>query len=357
MTIPHDTRTNLPMWRTAPGFNSAAAFICTEVGKAFPATLIEDDEDDPQDAPPAHDDDTVQALNGSRTAPFPFTVTPNAQPFVPLVEDPLLPEDQQDYLRWHYKLGHMAFPRLKVLAERGLIPRKLKDCKEPKCPACLYGKQTKRPWRTKAKPSSLSKLATAPGQRVHVDQLKSPTPGLVAQVKGYLTKQRYRVATVFVDEFSDLTYVHVTASDTSEETLEAKEAFECFANSHGVQIMGYHADNGRFADNLFRDAIQASGQSITFCGIGAHHQNGKVERRILNITEHACTMLLHATHRWPRAINAHLWPYALHMAVNLRNNLSREVSGGSPLQRFSSITLKNWQFPKRAYPFVVLSMS
>ena len=49
-----------------------------------------------------------------------------------------------------------------------------------------------------------------PGQCVYVDHLKSPTQGLVAQVKGYLIKQRYRVATVFVDEFSDLTYMHVT---------------------------------------------------------------------------------------------------------------------------------------------------
>ncbi len=78
MTIPCDSCTDLPMWRTAPGFNSTAAFICTEVGKNFPATLIEDDEDDAQDAPPAHGNDTLQALNGSRKAPFPFTMTLNS---------------------------------------------------------------------------------------------------------------------------------------------------------------------------------------------------------------------------------------------------------------------------------------
>ncbi len=78
LTIPHDSKTNLPMWQTAPGFNSAAAFICTEIGKAFPSTLIEDDEDDAPEPPPASDDDTVQALDGMRSTPFPFHVTPHA---------------------------------------------------------------------------------------------------------------------------------------------------------------------------------------------------------------------------------------------------------------------------------------
>ncbi len=173
------------------------------------------------------------------------------------------------------------------MAELGLIPRKLKDCHVPKCPACIYGKQTRRPWRTKSKPASIGKTVTKPGQCVSVDQLSSPTPGLIAQVKGNLTRDRYRVATVFVDHFSDLTYVHVSQSDTSEETVEAKEAFERFASTHGVTIEHYHADNGRFADNLFREAVQQSGQSITYCGVGAHHQNGIAERRICDLTEHA----------------------------------------------------------------------
>jgi hypothetical protein len=38
---------------------------------------------------------------------------------------------------------------------------------------------------------------------------------------------------------------------TSEETLKSKLAFEKFAASHGVIIKHYHADNGRFKDNLF----------------------------------------------------------------------------------------------------------
>ncbi len=97
----------------------------------------------------------------------------------------------------------------------------------------------------------------------------------------------------------------MTALDTSEKTLEAKEAFERFSASHRVTVTAYHANNGRFADNLFHDAVHISGHTITFCSVGAHHQNGKVEWCIHNITDYTQTMLLHATHCWPCAVNVH----------------------------------------------------
>ena len=53
--------------------------------------------------------------------------------------------------------------------------------------------------------------------------------------------------------------------------------------------MPYHADNGRFAESSFRDAVDDSNQTITFCGVGAHHQNAIVERMIksnITISDH-----------------------------------------------------------------------
>ena len=47
-------------------------------------------------------------------------------------------------------------------------------------------------------------MATEPGPIVSVDQLESPTPGVIAQLKGTLTKQHYKYATVFMDQFSRL---------------------------------------------------------------------------------------------------------------------------------------------------------
>ena len=44
------------------------------------------------------------------------------------------------------------------------------------------------------------------------------------------------------------------------------------------------------------DDIHQAHQTITFCGIGAHHQNGIAKCHIHDITESACTSLLHAAH-------------------------------------------------------------
>jgi hypothetical protein len=40
-------------------------------------------------------------------------------------------------------------------------------------------------------------------------------------------------------------------------------------------------------------------QTIDFCGVGAHHQNGVAERDIFTVTEMARAMLLHAVLHWP----------------------------------------------------------
>jgi hypothetical protein len=76
---------------------------------------------------------------------------------------------------------------------------------------------------------------------------------------------------------------------TSEETLKSKLAFEKYALSHGVHIKHYHADNGRFKDTLFTRDIEEKGQTISYCGVGAHHQNGIAEKRIGDLQRSNCT--------------------------------------------------------------------
>ena len=92
---------------------------------------------------------------------------------------------------------------------------------------------------------------------------------------------------MFVDHFSDLSYVHVQKGATGAETVEAKKAFERYCKSFGVQISHYHADNGVFADKLFRQECDINNQDLTFCGVYAHHQNGKAERRIRELQDTA----------------------------------------------------------------------
>jgi hypothetical protein len=182
-------------------------------------------------------------------------------------------------------------------------------------------------------------MATKAGQCVSVDQLISTQVGFIAQLKGTLTKKRYTAATIFVDHYSWLKYVHLMTKLTSEETMEAKRAFEHFAKQHSVRILHYHCDNGQFADNAFKNSCSAKGQQLTFCGVNAHFQNGIAEKAIRDLRESAQKQLLHARQRWPAAIHLALWPYALRSAVNLHNTLPVLEDGASRLERVSSIRI------------------
>ncbi len=67
--------------------------------------------------------------------------------------------------------------------------------------------------------------------------------GFIAQLKGSLAKKHYTAATVFVDHYSRLKYIHLMTKLTSEETIEAKQAFEHFAKQHGIRNLNYHCNN------------------------------------------------------------------------------------------------------------------
>jgi hypothetical protein len=135
-----------------------------------------------------------------------------------------------EFLRYHHKYNHISPCRIQAMARDGTIPKQLANCPVPVCMACLYGKATRRPWRSRHPLDRKQALpATRPGQVVSVDQMKSPTPGLVAQMTGSLTKARYETATIFVDHATDLSYVHLQKSASAADTVEAKKAFEQYA--------------------------------------------------------------------------------------------------------------------------------
>jgi hypothetical protein len=59
--------------------------------------------------------------------------------------------------------------------------------------------------------------------------------GFYMQMKGKLTKKRYRCATIFVDHYSRLRFVHLQINNSSVKTIATKQAFETFAAEHGVK--------------------------------------------------------------------------------------------------------------------------
>ena len=298
---------------------------------------------------PGMKEENMTDLNTIKTA-TPANIIPDTETIT--ADDP-----QAELLRWHYRLGHASFKLIKLLSALAILPRRLKDAKTPKCAGCIFGAMHRRPWRTKPGKQKTREIhtVTKPGQCVSVDQLESRTPGLIPQLKGKLTKQRYKAATVFVDHFSRLSFVYLQRSVTSNETLDAKKAFEAYSKRHGVLIHHYHADNGRFADNAYIQHVKDSGQTISYCGVDAHFQNGIAEKRIRDLQESTRKQLLHAKHRWPEAIELCLWPSSLSNANHLRITLPDQEDTSSPLERFSGVKvspklLNNHAFGCPAYP-------
>jgi hypothetical protein len=128
--------------------------------------------------------------------------------------------------------------------------------------------------------TSTNNQPTKPGQIVAVNQLVSPTPGLIAQMSGFLTTKRYKYATIYVDLYSRYGYVYLQSTASANETVEGKKAFEAHALRSGVRIENYQADNCIFRANLWVQASRDIGQGLMFAGVNAHHQNGVAKRRI-----------------------------------------------------------------------------
>ncbi|KAL7464788.1 hypothetical protein ACHAXS_005121 [Conticribra weissflogii] len=223
------------------------------------------------------------------------------------------------------------------LAKAGFLSRKFLKLQNnrPPCVSCLFGQAHRKPWRYKSSTNGVvSELRgpalSKPGQTIGADQLISAQPGLVPQEKGCLTRARIWAATVFVDYYTKFVHVSLMADQTAESTLEAKHSFEHYAATRGVEIQHYQADNGIFTDKLFSDDVKSSMQRLTLCGVGAHHQNGVVERAIKSLTLISRTLLLHAQRHWPEYITTMLWPFALKAAQDRMNQLHVNLDGTNP---------------------------
>jgi hypothetical protein len=134
--------------------------------------------------------------------------------------------------------------------------------------------------------------------------------------------------TIFIDHYCRLGFIYLQQQLTSKEAVHTKKAFECFASTPGENVLHYHMDNGRFANKTFCQTISKKRQTIFFCGIKSHRQNGVAEQRMRELQENSNTMLLHAQHQWQDAIDKHLWSCELCMANDIHNN-------NSPLEKFS----------------------
>jgi hypothetical protein len=265
-----------------------------------------------------------------------------------LANPPRLSPLQQEFLHMHNRLFHLPYTIMFRLSQLGVLPKYYLNLKEtpPPCASCMFGTAHRRPWRfKKAKDREESTLKgaaiTKPGQCVGVDQMNSAQPGLLPQEKGALTRARIWGFTIFTDYATNYICIVLMRDFTAESTLEAKREFEHRCAVRGIKVQRYHADNGRFAEPAFQADCKRLGQKLTFCGVGAHHQNGVVERKIKDVTLAARTMLLHAIRFWPEYISIILWPFAVKCTEDRLNNLTVDQAGNTPEMNFSGSQAAN----------------
>ena len=156
-------------------------------------------------------------------------------------------------------------------------------------------------------------------------------------MSGFLTSDHFWEATVFVDHATSYMYTHLKRGQTLIESIEAKAAYEPMASTFGIRVKKFRTENGIFAEEGFKQDVSDNNQTISYCGVGAHFQNGIVEADIKQLTEKARTMLIHVKHLWTEVIQPCLWPFALKQAEFNLNNLRLGKSGKSRAENFSDM--------------------
>jgi hypothetical protein len=269
-----------------------------------------------------------------------------------------LSEPEKELLRWHYRLGHISFRKIQFLMRSGVLTksnnkRKLHQAAcsltdLPKCAACQYGKQHRRPapgrvsTAVRDREGVLKDGHLVPGQQVSVDHFVSSTKGRLFTSAGRsLNSELYSGGCLFNDHASGFVHIEFQTHLNTHETLMAKENFELMCRDHGVIPQSYLSDNAKcFTTKAFTERLSLFEQIVRFAGVGAHHHNGNAERSIQTIMSIARTMMLHSAIHWPDVADASLWPMAVQHAVFLHNHMPNQVSGLSPVDVF---TKSRWQ--------------
>ena len=79
-------------------------------------------------------------------------------------------------------------------------------------------------------------------------------------------------------------YTHLQRDQTLIKSIEAKSAYEQMAATFGILVKKFHTDNGIFAEEGFKSDVSDNNQTISYCGFGAHFQNGIAKATIKQLT-------------------------------------------------------------------------
>jgi hypothetical protein len=268
-----------------------------------------------------------------------------------------LTKEEKELSLWHQRLSHAGMGWIQDLMKKPkpnvgsnesppLITTRhpgTASCDIPRCPACLYAKAHRKgagsqvTYDRPEKIMAIRRDAACPGDQVSIDQCVSNTPGRLPNTYGKEKEtDRYHGGTIYVDHYSG--YIHLVnqISLRTGETLLGKHDFERFAAVHGISVKSYRADNHPFGSKEFQADIRLHGQTCSFSGVGAHHQNGAAERAIATVVRWSRSAMMNQCLYWPEQFEEHYWPFALEHAVHIWNHIPRDKDGLTPYELFTN---------------------
>ena len=164
-----------------------------------------------------------------------------AQPVVSAENTNLSPAEKE-LLRWHQRLGHIAFKKVQHLMKGGVLAyseatrhlqRTASRIQAIKCAACQYAKQRAQSAPgvshkiIKNREGALSQGQLFPGQEICVDHFICSNKGRLFTSRGASKESdMYVGGAIFVDQASGYIHTEFQTTLTSHATLEAKESFK-----------------------------------------------------------------------------------------------------------------------------------
>ena len=131
-----------------------------------------------------------------------------------------------------------------------------------------------------------------------------------------------------------LIWVENQVSIGANETVMGKARFEQWLwNKAYAKVKHYHGNNGIFSAGEYGQECMDKGQSQSFSGVGAQHQNARAERAIQTIYMAHCFMVHLSLHWTDQGLNdISLWPLDVKHVVWLYNCVPNHLSRLTPLE-------------------------
>ncbi len=138
------------------------------------------------------------------------------------------------------------------------------------------------------------------GDFVSTDHFICRTPGCLHEGYGRESAdRRFQGGTVYNNAASGLIWVENQVSLGANQTVMGKSCFEQWLwDMAYAEVKHYHGNNGIFSAEKYCFECKEKGQSQSFSGVRAQHQNARAERAIQTIMFMAPSFMVHSSLHW-----------------------------------------------------------